>query len=105
MASLLRLSHMKLGTLPFRYLGDPIFYSVPKACHLKTIADAILDKFNSWQGKLLSMAGRVCLVNSVIESSFIHSFMVYKWPISLLKELEKIFETLFRRVLLRAKNL
>lgn len=35
------------------------------------------------------MAGRICLVNSVITSSLIHSFMVYKWPLRLIKYMEK----------------
>ena len=33
------------------------------------------------------MAGRLSLIKSMIESSFIHSFMIYKWPSSLIKEL------------------
>lgn len=32
------------------------------------------------------MAGRLTLINSVISSSLNHSFMVYKWPKSLLKK-------------------
>ena len=35
------------------------------------------------------MAGRVALVNSVIYGSFLHSFMVYKLPISMLRRMEK----------------
>lgn len=35
------------------------------------------------------MAGRVCLVNSVITSSFIYTFMIYRWPISLIRYMEK----------------
>ena len=33
------------------------------------------------------MAGRGCLINSVITSMFIHSFMIYKWPKNLLADL------------------
>ena len=35
------------------------------------------------------MAGRLSLVKSIIYGSFLHSFLVYKWPASLLKTLEK----------------
>ena len=33
------------------------------------------------------MAGRLALIKSIIESSFIHSFWIYKWPGNLIKEL------------------
>lgn len=34
------------------------------------------------------MAGRICLVESLILGSLVHSMMVYRWPGSLLKELD-----------------
>lgn len=34
------------------------------------------------------MARSICLVNSMISSSVIHSLSVYKWPHLLIKELE-----------------
>ena len=49
----------------------------------------MLAKFDSWTSKTLSMAGRVALVNSVIYGSFLHSFMIYKWPLLMLKFMEK----------------
>ena len=35
-----------------------------------------------------SMAGRLCLINLVITGSLIHSFRIYKWPVSLLKDFQ-----------------
>ena len=35
------------------------------------------------------MAGCLALVSSVIVDSFLHSFMIYKWPISLFRSMEK----------------
>ena len=34
------------------------------------------------------MAGRLCLINLVITGSLIHSFRIYKWPVSLLKDFQ-----------------
>ena len=55
----------------------------------QAIANRILSNFDKWKGTTLSMAGRLALINSVIYSSFLHSFMVYRWPSQLLKHMEK----------------
>ncbi|KAL8522427.1 hypothetical protein ACS0TY_012539 [Phlomoides rotata] len=63
------------GDLPFTYLGVPLFRGAPKALHLRGITDRILGKFATWKGSALSMAGHICLVNSVIISSLVHSMV------------------------------
>ncbi|KAL8519237.1 hypothetical protein ACS0TY_010250 [Phlomoides rotata] len=62
----------------------------PKAAQLRGTADRIIGKFASWKGSSLSLASRVCLVNSIIISSLVHSMMIYKWPRSLLNKIEKV---------------
>lgn len=78
-----------MGTLPFRYLGVPIFQGKPKKSHLNRVMDRIKLKFAAWKGKSLSMMGRVELVKTVIASSALYSFHVYKWPSSCIKILEQ----------------
>jgi len=77
------------GTLPFNYLGVPIFKGKPKKFHLQPIADKIKVKLSTWKASLLSMAGRSLLVKSVIHAMMVHSLTVYFWPIALLKDIEK----------------
>ncbi|XP_057808807.1 uncharacterized protein LOC131023278 [Salvia miltiorrhiza] len=77
------------GTFPFVYLGVPIFFGRARANHLRTIHDRIINKFSRWKGAHLSMAGRLCLIKSVIQSSLTHSIMVYRWPRALLEELDR----------------
>ncbi|KAL8485715.1 hypothetical protein ACS0TY_027845 [Phlomoides rotata] len=67
--------HIGSASLPFIYLGVPLFRGAHKAAHLRILADRITTKFAGWKGSALSMAGRVCLVNSVIVSSLVHSMM------------------------------
>ncbi|XP_057793119.1 uncharacterized protein LOC131009729 [Salvia miltiorrhiza] len=71
------------------YLGAPLFVGKPRASHLMSIKDRIVQKFARWAGLHLSMAGRICLVNSVIRSSLTHTMMVYSWPKSLLHEIDR----------------
>jgi hypothetical protein len=77
------------GSVPFTYLGCPIFTGRPKVIHFQSIADKIKLKLSSWKGSLLSIMGRVQLVKSIIHGMLVYSFHVYLWPRSLLKKLEK----------------
>ena len=77
------------GRLPFTYLGIPLFKGKPKSRHLRPVVDRIHLKLNAWRGKLLTIMGRVQLVNVVISSMLTYSFYVYKWPTSLLSEISK----------------
>ncbi|XP_057775038.1 uncharacterized protein LOC130994018 [Salvia miltiorrhiza] len=84
-----RILGFSVGSLPMTYLGVPIFTGRPRASYFIQIFDKIVQKFAKWKGLQLSMAGRLCLVKSVIQSSIVHSMMVYKWPKSLLHSLDR----------------
>jgi ribonuclease HI len=81
--------NFNIGSLPFSYLGVPIFKGKPKACRFQPIADRVKLKLASWKASLLSITGRIQLVRSVIHSMLTYSISLYSWPVSLLKELEK----------------
>jgi len=78
-----------VGTLPFNYLGTPIFIGKPKVSHFQSIADKVKNKLATWKASLLSMAGRVQMVKVVIRNILFHTMSIYSWPVSLIKELEK----------------
>jgi len=77
------------GCLPFTYLGVSIFFSAPKCRFLQPLADKVKLKLASRKCKSLSMMGRIQLVNTVITRFLAYSFNMYKWPISLLKQVEQ----------------
>ncbi|GAU31405.1 hypothetical protein TSUD_370540 [Trifolium subterraneum] len=68
LALIVQLLNFSIGVLPFNYLGVPIFKGKPRVCHLQPIADKIKLKLSSWKASLLSIAGRVQLVRSVVHS-------------------------------------
>jgi len=78
------------GSLPFTYLGIPLFKGKPKAIYLRPVVDRIQSKLHAWKGRILTLMGRVQLVNAVISSMLTYSFHVYKWPASLLSEVAKL---------------
>lgn len=65
------------GHIPFKYLGVPIFKGKPKVAYLQSIENRIKAKLAAWKGSLLSIMGRLQLINSVINSMLLYSFKVY----------------------------
>lgn len=74
-----------IGKLPFTYLGIPIFKGKP----LQPIADRIKSKLAAWKASLLSIAGRVQLVKTIIHGMMLYSFLGDTWPISLIKKVDR----------------
>ncbi|KAK2654916.1 hypothetical protein Ddye_007968 [Dipteronia dyeriana] len=89
------MSRMRKGEDSMTYLGVPLFIVAPKRRWLIPWADKIKSKLESWKGFSLSMAGRLCLIDSVITGSFLHFFQVYRWPSSLLKDLNVAIQDFF----------
>ncbi|PNX70395.1 hypothetical protein L195_g057350, partial [Trifolium pratense] len=80
---------LQIASLPFQYLGVPVFKSKPKDFHLQPLADKVKSKLSSWKASLLSIAGRVQLVKSVVQGMLIHCISIYNWPASIIKDIEK----------------
>ncbi|KAJ9553924.1 hypothetical protein OSB04_017969 [Centaurea solstitialis] len=84
-ATKFKCSHAKL---PFSYLGLPVGSNM----RLKRSWDPILEKFQkklaSWKGNLLSIGGRLTLVNSVLSALPLYYFSLFKTPKGVLNILE-----------------
>jgi hypothetical protein len=76
------------GSIPFTYLGCPIFKGKPKCVHFQAIVDKIKVKMATWKESLLSIMGRVQLIKSIIHGMLVYSFHVYQWQRRLLKTLD-----------------
>jgi hypothetical protein len=77
-----------VGTLPFTYLGCPIFRGKPKVSHFQIITNMIKTKLSTWKGTSLSIMGRVQLVKSITHRMLVYSFHVYLWRRRLLHSLD-----------------
>jgi len=47
------------GTIPFLYLGCPIFKGKPKTIYFQAITDKIMYKLSTWKGTVLSIMGHI----------------------------------------------
>lgn len=65
------------GTIPFQYLGVPIFKEKVKVSYLKALKDNMVSKMAYWKGFLLSFDGKILLVKIVIQNMISHYIELY----------------------------
>lgn len=84
-----------VGTVPFLYLGYPIFQGKLKVIHFRMITDKIRNKLATWRGTILSIMSSVQLVKSIIHGMLVYSFHVYIWPRRLLRLLDSWIKKIY----------
>ena len=68
------------GDLPFKFLGVPLSDKKLSTIQFQPLVKKILDRINSWTSKLLSYAGRVQLIKSVLFSIQTYWCQVFLLP-------------------------
>ncbi|KAL0381932.1 UNVERIFIED_CONTAM: putative mitochondrial protein [Sesamum latifolium] len=77
------------GYLPLRYLGLPLLASRLTIADCQPILRKIDDRIKGWEGIMLSFAGRVQLIKSVLTALQIYWAMAFILPKHVIKEIEK----------------
>ncbi|XP_075075707.1 uncharacterized protein LOC142162797 [Nicotiana tabacum] len=67
-----RIRGIHRNDFPIIYLGCPIFYAKRKLEFYQPLITKVMDKLQSWQGKLLSVGGRAVLISQVLQSMPMH---------------------------------
>lgn len=85
-----RLVHAPLGNLPFQYLGVPLVAKKFSYRECKPLVEKITARRKSWASKMLSYAGRIQLLKSVLQG--IHSYwtQIFLLPKKVLREIRKV---------------
>ncbi|KAG7552028.1 Reverse transcriptase domain [Arabidopsis thaliana x Arabidopsis arenosa] len=73
-----------------RYLGMPILQKRINKETFGIILERMSSKLAGWKGRMLSLAGRITLIKSVLSSIPVHSMSTIKLPASTLSKLDKI---------------
>ncbi|XP_043717944.1 uncharacterized protein LOC122665876 [Telopea speciosissima] len=76
-------------TFPTKYLGVFLKKGRVKQGMIQPLVDQFKSRLASWKGRLLSMAGRVELVRTVMGSIPVHNFSVYLWPVDTIEVMER----------------
>lgn len=94
-SELLSLLNVQEGKLPFKYLGVPLSSKKWKGADYLPLIELLTKRFKSWASRLLSYAGRIELINSVIQSIENYWASNFLIPKIVIKEVE----TMARRFL------
>ena len=84
--SYLDLFGCKHGDLPLKYLGIPIHYKKLQNSDRRNIEERVEKRLASWKGKLLSIGGRLTLINSVLSSLPMYMMSFFAIPKGVLKK-------------------
>jgi len=76
--------------VPFKYLGMTIGGKPRRVAFWKPIIDKIKARLSNWKGKILSMAGRICLIKSVINALPLFYLSFFKAPSKVCSLIKKI---------------
>jgi hypothetical protein len=77
-----------VGSFPFRYLGIPIHHRKLLNKDWKYVEERFQKRLNFWRGKMLSVGGRLVLINSVLSSLPMFMLSFFEIPRGVLKKLD-----------------
>ncbi|KAJ0577283.1 putative RNA-directed DNA polymerase [Helianthus annuus] len=78
------------GEFPFIYLGLPVGANMNRMASWKAVVDRFNAKLSFWKARMLSFAGRVTLIKSVLGSMENYYLSLFKAPIGVIKTLKGI---------------
>lgn len=78
------------STTPLKYLGLPLGANPSRRQTWKPIIDKVKKKLAGWKRRLLSFAGRMVLIKSVLSSLLIYYMLLFKIPECVAKEIDRL---------------
>jgi hypothetical protein len=78
----------QIGSYPFKYLGIPMHYKKLNNIDWKALEQRMEKKHSSWKGKLLSVGGRLVLINSILTSMVLLMLSFFEVPRGVLERIE-----------------
>lgn len=82
----------KSGKLPVRYLAVPLLAKRLGVTDCKVLIDKVKERVECWRNKVLSYAGRIQLIASVLASMQLYWASVYMLPTTVIHDIERIFK-------------
>jgi hypothetical protein len=76
------------GQFPINYLGIPIHHRRLTIAEWKLVEERLQKRLSSWKGKLLSLGGRLVLINSVLTNMVLYMISFFILPKGVLHKLD-----------------
>jgi hypothetical protein len=80
----------KVVGLPITYLGVPLHWKKIQVSCWESLIDKIDKRLQGWKGKLLSLGGRVTLLNAVLSSIPLYWLSFYRMPRQIMSKIDRI---------------
>jgi len=75
---------------PFIYLGLPVGGSHKRDAFWNGVIEKVQARLSRWKGRSLSMAGRICLIRSVVSSIPLFFMSLFRLPTGVARKLIKL---------------
>jgi len=75
---------------PFNYLGLEVGGNPRKKKFWEPVINKLKARLNVWKGRILSMAGRICLIKSVLTSTLLYYLSLFRAPVAVCKSITRI---------------
>lgn len=80
----------KAPSFPFKYLEVPVGANMSLKRYLHLVVERVQNQLSSWKANSMSIGVRLTLVKSVLGSLTLYFFSLFKAPISIINNLEKL---------------
>ena len=77
-----------LGQFPISYLGIPIHFRRLTIAQWKHVEERLQKRLSRWKGKLLSLGGRLVLINLVLTNMVLYMISFFQIPKGVLHRLD-----------------
>ncbi|GKA56638.1 putative RNA-directed DNA polymerase [Tanacetum coccineum] len=84
-----------IGEFTFTYLGLPIGENMGRINAWNIVVEKFKSRLANWKAKTMSFGGRLTLVKSVLGSLPLYYFSMFRVPLSVIKQLERIRKNFF----------
>ncbi|GKB62219.1 RNA-directed DNA polymerase, eukaryota [Tanacetum coccineum] len=81
---------------PFRYLGVMVGDCMTRLSAWSDSLQKLHQRLSKWKAKTLSIGGRLTLLKSVLGASPIYNLSIFKAPVGILKDMERIRSNFFK---------
>ncbi|CAM8972135.1 unnamed protein product [Rhodiola kirilowii] len=89
--TILRTTGFTAGLFPTTYLGAPLFPGRVKIIHFQGIEDKIRTRIGGWIGNLLSMGGKIIIIESILNSLLTHILAALPTPVTVINRISSLF--------------
>ncbi|XP_068466211.1 uncharacterized protein [Phaseolus vulgaris] len=77
-------------TVPFKYLGLEVGGNLRSKKFWEPVIDKLESRLSTWRGRFLSMAGRICVIKSMLTAVPLYYLSMFKAPVSVCKNIKRI---------------